>query len=208
MPSVPAPLQTTTNVHNQDGVDHDICEDFPNDLSYISYNPQEYEGQLQEKIKRVLQDFERHLSPSMLPQNADDPRQQQDEEAASFHLQPVMIFRSPTKYHRLRIKLNVIRDEKRGILSYVMWDREKQYVPLQSFPLASERINLTMPILLSSLQGSDKLQHGLRAVKFLDTYCQKGRLLVSLIYQTPVDESWEQEARRLLHEKLDLQVGR
>jgi tRNA (uracil-5-)-methyltransferase len=105
------------------------------------------------------------------------------------------VFPSPGEAYRMRAEFRMWHEGED--LFYAMFDREQPKTPLrvESFPIASRRIQDAMPVLREALIGSAVLRRKLFQVEFLSTL--SGELLISLIYHRPLDEAWESSARGL-----------
>lgn len=90
-------------------------------------------------------------------------------------------------------------------LNYVMFRPEDPAtpVPIERFPIASERIQQLMPVLRDTLKANEVLRHRLFQVEFLST--RSGDTLVTLIYHRKLLEDWEAEAK-LLATQLDVSI--
>lgn len=82
-------------------------------------------------------------------------------------------------------------------LDYVMFHPEdrKTPVPIDSFPIACERIQQLMPALRAALKPNPVLRRRLFQVEFLSTLA--GDTLLTLVYHRKLDETWEAEASSL-----------
>jgi tRNA (uracil-5-)-methyltransferase len=90
-------------------------------------------------------------------------------------------------------------------LNYVMFRRDdpKTPVPIESFPIGCERIQMLMPSLLGILRDNPLLRRKLFQVEFLSTLA--GDALVTLVYHRKLDDEWEQSARAVAGE-LELSI--
>mmetsp|Transcript_151778 Transcript_151778/g.467885 ORF Transcript_151778/g.467885 Transcript_151778/m.467885 type:complete len:352 (+) Transcript_151778:245-1300(+) len=114
------------------------------------------------------------------------------------------VFPSPRRHFRMRQNFSIDRCAETGKPVYV-WGGP--YVPMETFPAASEAICEMMPRLLRRLHEDDVLAEGLSAVHFLSTL--SGELVISLFYNTPLHEDWLQratEARAALGDEATLSV--
>lgn len=102
---------------------------------------------------------------------------------------------SPVLAYRMRAEFRVWHEG--DDLFYAMFRRDdpKTARRIDSFPIASERIQQAMPLLREALIPQQHLRQKLFQVEFLSTL--SGELLVSLIYHRALDESWEVAAREL-----------
>lgn len=71
----------------------------------------------------------------------------------------------------------------------------KEIYTLTDFPAASEQINVAMPKLLEHIKRNELLRRKLFQVEFLSSL--KGELLISMIYHKPLNEDWDDEAKKL-----------
>jgi tRNA (uracil-5-)-methyltransferase len=90
-------------------------------------------------------------------------------------------------------------------LDYVMFRRAdpKTPVAITEFPIACERIQLLMPVLIEQLKATETLRRKLFQVEFLSTL--SGDTLVTLVYHRKLDEDWQSEAVQLA-QQLSIQV--
>eukprot|EP01041_Mallomonas_annulata_P012431 gene12431-26149_t len=83
---------------------------------------------------------------------------------------------------------------------YVMWENGAPSVRVDKFPLASTLIYNVMPILLSFINSNTELSTGLRAVQFLSTLASD--LIISLVYDQNI-----QESLKIILEELKLYIS-
>ena len=90
-------------------------------------------------------------------------------------------------------------------LDYVMFRRAdpKTPVAITEFPIACERIQLLMPLLIERLKASETLRRKLFQVEFLSTLSEN--TLVTLVYHRKLDEDWQSKAVQLA-QQLSIQV--
>lgn len=145
-------------------------------------DPDRYEAQLKDKVKRLRADFAEFAPPA--PQ----------------------VFRSEPLHYRLRAEFRIWHDGER--LDYVMFDPEAPEVPIaqRQFPAGSARINALMPQLRERLAVDPALRRKLFQVEFLTTL--SGAALVTLVYHRPLDDAWRDAAARLRDELQIQLVGR
>lgn len=107
----------------------------------------------------------------------------------------VDVFPSPREAYRMRAEFRIWHEG--DDLFYAMFERQQPKTPLrvESFPIASRRIQDAMPVLREALIDSTVLRRKLFQVEFLSTL--SGELLISLIYHRPLEEDWESSAREL-----------
>jgi len=87
-------------------------------------------------------------------------------------------------------------------INYVMFRRGEPTIPIviTDFPIASEKIQILMPILREKLKANEVLHRKLFQVEFLSSL--SGDLLVTLIYHRKLYKDWEHAAQVLA---IDLQ---
>lgn len=147
-----------------------ISNELSFNLSYIHFNPHEYEAQLEVKILNVLNCL--NLIEEQKERNLD-----------------ITICRSPKRNYRHRCRFGIKDD---GIkLSYIMWENGSPIVKIETYPLGSIFINYAMNPLLSHLESQVVLRDNLRAVNFLST--TKGDLSITLIYEKKLSEEWNNQ---------------
>lgn len=102
---------------------------------------------------------------------------------------------APTGF-RLRAEFRMWSDGTK--LNYAMFRREEPTTPVvvNDFPIAVERIQQMMPLLLDLLNATPELCRKLFQAEFLATL--SGDLLVTLAYHRRLDTGWENAARELL----------
>ena len=90
-------------------------------------------------------------------------------------------------------------------LSYVMYRKGEPKTPvtIEQFPIACERIQSLMPLLLTQLKKTTELREKLFQVEFLSTLA--GDTLVTLIYHRKLGDSWEAVAAQLATQ-FDIQI--
>jgi tRNA (uracil-5-)-methyltransferase len=140
------------------------------ELSYLHYDPDQYEQQLQTKIENAT---------NLL--------------GLSGVGTPFTICRSPRSHYRHRCRFGVGDDGTS--MWYTMWENGEPTVRLLSYPLGSLFINQVMEPLLHSIEMKPNLREGLKAVHFLST--TQGDLLITLIYEKKIDEDWVGDAEVL-----------
>ncbi len=134
-------------------------------------DPSSYTRQLDEKVARLRT----LLAPFDAPQPA--------------------VFDSPREHYRLRAEFRLWREE--GQRHYAMFAPGEKHVPIliDSFPIASTRINELMPRLKAAWQNDAALSNKLFQVEFLTTL--DGDAMVTLCYHRPLDEHWQRAAEQL-----------
>ncbi|SHF02914.1 tRNA (uracil-5-)-methyltransferase [Modicisalibacter ilicicola DSM 19980] len=125
------------------------------------------------------------------------------------HLDPpaLEVFASPPSHFRQRCEFRLWHEG--DDLYYAMFEVDpadpsnKTIVRLDQYPVASQRINALMPVLIEALRGNPVLRRKLFQVEFLTTLA--GEALITLIYHRALDEAWEREARAL-QARLDVMI--
>src|SRR5690625_5803002 len=84
-------------------------------------------------------------------------------------------------------------------------ERKRPFI-IDSFPVASHKINELMPLLLTAINEQPILRQRLFQMEFLTTL--SGDALVSLIYHKKLDDDWEDAARALAQSLNLAMVGR
>ncbi|WP_296251803.1 tRNA (uridine(54)-C5)-methyltransferase TrmA [Pseudomonas sp. UBA4194] len=144
-----------------------------------AFDPSSYTQQLDEKVAR--------LRALLQPFDAPEPS----------------VFDSPREHYRLRAEFRLWREE--GQRHYAMFAPGEKHTPIliDSFPIASQRINALMPRLKAAWQGDAALSNKLFQVEFLTTLA--GDAMVTLCYHRPLDEHWQRAAEQLATE-LDVSI--
>lgn len=150
-----------------------------------------YPQQLADKVTRIRQQFKDFLLDN----------------------QTIEVFESSPWHFRQRAEFRLWheRDENgnnTGEVFYAMFEAGKKASPqtlqrTDNLPIASQRINALMPQLLAALKATPRLLQHLFQVEFLSTL--RGDTVVSLIYRSPLDSTWEQAAKQL-ETTLDIHV--
>lgn len=165
-----------------------VIDDEPFNLSYMKFDPNSYEQQLQGKIRTVEELF-------------------RTDERTVLESIKTTIFRSPAEHCRFRCRFAIVREEVknkdgvcRTVLSYAKYDHGEQSVIVSSFPIAAHPIYYIMPLLLKYIlvvdDGSETMVGGLRGVNFLCTI--SGHLMMTLIYADRcLNEEWVLHATSL-----------
>ncbi|WP_282349087.1 tRNA (uridine(54)-C5)-methyltransferase TrmA [Pseudomonas sp. PS01301] len=137
----------------------------------VVLDPTSYTQQLDEKVAR--------LRALLAPFDAPEPA----------------VFDSPREHYRLRAEFRLWRED--GQRHYAMFAPGEKHVPIliDSFPIASQRINELMPRLKAAWQADAALSTKLFQVEFLTTL--DGDAMVTLCYHRPLDEHWQRAAEQL-----------
>lgn len=138
-------------------------------------DPARYGEQLEAKRERIITQFSHLATPEL------------------------EVFASPASHYRMRCEFRIWREGDE--LFYAMFEPDperpdkKRPVRVDQFPVASERINELMPLLLEAVREDQVLGRKLFQVDFLTTL--SGEALITLIYHRPLGEDWESAARAL-----------
>ena len=148
-------------------------------MSAPQFDPATYDAQLAEKAARLVE--------LLTPFDAPAPD----------------VFDSPREHYRLRTEFRLWRED--GQRHYAMFEQGDKHTPIliDSFPIASRRINELMPQLKAAWQASETLSFKLFQVEFLTTL--SGDALITLAYHRPLDDAWQTEAEQLA-EKLGVSI--
>lgn len=140
-------------------------------MSFPSFNPADYNAQLEAKVARYCSDF----APFGLPEPA--------------------VFRSAPVGYRMRAEFRLWHEGDR--VDYAMFDPSapKRVVTLDEFLPAAAPIATAMPMLRERLMASEPLKRRIFQVEFLATL--SGELLISLVYHRPLGADWELAATQL-----------
>ncbi|MEP5765533.1 MAG: tRNA (uridine(54)-C5)-methyltransferase TrmA [Halieaceae bacterium] len=135
------------------------------------YDPDNYSALLAAKSERVQALFQPFSSP------------------------PTELLPSSPRGYRMRAEFRIWHQD--DDLFYAMFAREdpRTPIPVNDFPIASERIQAAMPLLRQALLPNEVLRRKLFQVEFLSTL--SGQLLVTLVYHRPLEQDWEDAARAL-----------
>ena len=148
-------------------------------MSAPQFDPATYDAQLAEKAARLVE--------LLTPFDAPAPD----------------VFDSPREHYRLRTEFRLWRED--GQRHYAMFEQGDKHTPIliDSFPIASRRINELMPQLKAAWQASETLSFKLFQVEFLTTL--SGDALITLAYHRPLNDAWQTEAEQLA-EKLGVSI--
>ena len=137
-------------------------------VALSAFQPQNYEDLLQAKRERL----EQLLTPFSVP--------------------GIRVFESPRDSFRMRAEFRMWHDG--DDMFYAMFDPGRPRDPLRvdTFPIASQRIQKAMQPLLDKLLANPELSRKLFQVEFLST--QTDQLLITLIYHRQLDAAWLQQA--------------
>ncbi|TDQ57720.1 tRNA (uracil-5-)-methyltransferase [Mesocricetibacter intestinalis] len=129
---------------------------------------------------------------------------------APFDAPALEVFASPPQHYRMRAEFRIWHDK--DDFYHVMFDQQSgRCYRVDSFPVASELINVMMKALLPLLKEKEILRHKLFQIDYLSTLSNK--IIVSLLYHKVLQQEWI-EAAQILKNKLqqkgfDLQlIGR
>lgn len=144
------------------------------------------------------------IDPSGYDAQLTAKRQRIEAQFARFEPPALEVFASPAAHYRMRAEFRLWHEG--DDLFYAMFEPDleaprhrgkvaQRIVRLETFPVASERINALMPALLEAIRDEPLMRRKLFQVEFLTTL--SGEALVTLIYHKPLDEEWEARARKL-----------
>ncbi|MBD8826422.1 tRNA (uridine(54)-C5)-methyltransferase TrmA [Pseudomonas sp. CFBP 13602] len=135
------------------------------------------------------------LDPSSYTQQLDDKVARMRALLAPFDAPEPAVFDSPREHYRLRAEFRLWRED--GQRHYAMFAPGEKHVPIliDSFPIASIRINELMPRLKAAWQNDAALSYKLFQVEFLTTL--DGDAMITLCYHRPLDEHWQRAAEQL-----------
>jgi len=147
--------------------------------------PDQYQNQLSEKVSLIAEKFDQ------------------------FDIPNIDVFESPELAYRMRCEFRVWHDG--DDLFHIMFNQEtKEKVRIDHFPPASKLISDLMTDIMEELKPNEVLRRKLFQIDYLSTL--SGEILVSLLYHKQLDDTWQQEARKLIERlrtkyKIDL-IGR
>jgi tRNA (uracil-5-)-methyltransferase len=107
-----------------------------------------------------------------------------------FHTAAIDIFSSPTSHYRMRAEFRFWHDGDDCF--YCMTDADGQRIRIETFPIASQRINDLMRALLPLLKQQPVLRHRLFQVDFLTASTNDA--VITLTYHKAIDEQWRAQA--------------
>lgn len=146
------------------------------------------------------------LDPSSYTQQLDEKVARLRALLAPFDAPEPAVFDSPREHYRLRTEFRLWRED--GQRHYAMFAPGEKHVPIliDSFPIASQRINELMPRLKAAWQADAALSNKLFQVEFLTTL--DGDAMVTLCYHRPLDEHWQRAAEQLASDLSVSIIGR
>lgn len=131
---------------------------------------EQYEAQLAEKVVR--------LQSLMTPFSAPLPE----------------VFRSPVSHYRMRAEFRIWHDG--DDLYHIIFDQQtKSRIRVDSFPAASELINVLMKVMIDAVRGNHTLRHKLFQIDYLST--MSNQAIVTLLYHKKLDNEWHEAATQL-----------
>src|SRR5690554_2622716 len=148
----------------------------------VSFDPAGYEQQLAAKRERLTA----LLAPFSAPERA--------------------VFASPRERFRLRAEFRLWYQDGQPPYSMFEPGKTRQPILIEQLPIASRRINELMMPLLEACKADPELGRRLFQVEFLTTL--SGEALVIFCYHRPIDEQWDQAARKLAEQLNILLIGR
>lgn len=155
---------------------------YTNKLPSIDYQPENYDQILDKKVKDVC----------ILLKNINMPEPS--------------IFPSIPSGFRMRAEFRIWHEN--STCYYVMFEKGNPNIPIkiESFPIGSSAITITMPKLLESINQDEVLKNKLFQIEFLSS--QNDECIVTLIYHKKLNEAWIDLAAKL-EKKLNIYlVGR
>lgn len=135
------------------------------------------------------------IQPSTYPLQLNEKIQRATTLMAPFSPPELQVFPSATTHYRMRAEFKMWHQH--GQVHYAMFETQpiKKVVPITEFPVASQRINQLMPVLLAELNADESLRHKLFEVHFLTS--TQGDALISLLYHKPLSDDWQTRAEAL-----------
>lgn len=131
---------------------------------------EQYEAQLDEKVVR--------LQSLMTPFSTPLPE----------------VFRSSVSHYRMRAEFRIWHDG--DDLYHIIFDQQtKSRIRVNSFPAASELINMLMSVMIDAVRDNQTLRHKLFQIDYLSTLSNQA--IVTLLYHKKLDAEWQEEATRL-----------
>jgi tRNA/tmRNA/rRNA uracil-C5-methylase (TrmA/RlmC/RlmD family) len=97
-----------------------------------------------------------------------------------------------------------LEENNHSLLHYVMWEDGSPSILVKDFPLASEQISFFMPIILNITQRYSLVGNGIKAIHFLSSTI--GEIIISFLYDSPLDEVIWTRFMELLRSNLFLEV--
>lgn len=135
------------------------------------------------------------VDPTLYLSQLERKTQRISEQFCGFSLPSIEVFESPREHYRMRSEFRVWHDE--DDLYYVMFEKGNKHarIRIDECPMVSKQIEEMMFKLLEAIRPSEVLRRKLFQIDFLSTL--SGELLVTLLYHRPIDETWQEEARKL-----------
>lgn len=147
-------------------------------MSLFTVQPEQYQQQLDTKVARLQQQFSELI----------------ETQHTHITLPKIEIFNSPDSHYRMRAEFSVWHEG--DISHYAMHDTAtRQPVFLTEFPVASQKINQLMPIIMAEVNQNPILRKKLFQIEFLSGLTED--TLVTFIYHRPLDDEWTQTIKPL-----------
>ncbi|MDM3871212.1 tRNA (uridine(54)-C5)-methyltransferase TrmA [Porticoccus sp. W117] len=135
-----------------------------------------------------------HIHTSQYQQQLDEKIARLREDFSNLELPDVAVYPSQPSHFRMRAEFRIWHEGEQSF--YAMHKPGgSRPIPIDDFPIGSEKINQLMPAVMAGIHGNEVLRRKLYVVEFLTTL--SGDALVTLIYHKPLDEAWQAEARLL-----------
>ena len=135
-----------------------------------------------------------HIDTNQYQQQLDNKITWLQQEFAHLELPEIAVYESEPSHFRMRAEFRIWHEGEQSF--YAMHKPGgSRPIPIDGFPIGSQKINELMPKVLDGIHGNELLRRKLYVVEFLTTL--SGDALVTLIYHKPLDESWQAEARQL-----------
>src|SRR5690606_32200417 len=133
-------------------------------------------------------------------------RERLTELLAPFSAPEPAVFASPREHFRLRAEFRLWYQD--GQPHYAMFEpgNNRQPILIEQLPIASRRINELMMPLLEACKADLGLGRNRLQGQLLTSL--SGEAVVTLCYRRPVDEQWDQAARKLAEQLIILLSGR
>lgn len=135
------------------------------------------------------------IQPELYDQQLKDKQNTLIQLMEGLSLPELEVFPSKSTHYRMRAEFRIWHEG--DDLYYAMFDSANPRMPIRTdqFLAASALINQLMPTLLDAIRDVPVLRDKLFQVDFLTTIT--GEALISLLYHKPIDDKWNQAAKKL-----------
>lgn len=114
---------------------------------------------------------------------------------SAYNMPEIEVFESPKIHYRMRTEFKIWHEGTETYFAMHQPGEKNKPFKVETFSVANELINRTMPLLIENISENELLKRKLFQCEFLSTLTDE--LLITLIYHKPLDEQWITEANAL-----------